>query len=96
MRERNLIKESAYDTPRGGRGPYILVVDDEEPIRELISMVLQDEEYEVLTARDGAEALQKMRRGCPAAIVLDLMMPVMDGGRLSPSVRWFAPMCPFC
>lgn len=56
-----------------------LVVDDDEPIRNLVSLVLAEDGLGVMTAGDGAEALERVRQQVPAAIVLDLMMPVMDG-----------------
>src|SRR5512138_1723932 len=57
----------------------VLVVDDERDIREAVSEVLEDEGYEVLGARDGAEALSKSRAHHPDVILLDLMMPGMNG-----------------
>ena len=63
------------------RGP-ILVVEDDQDIRESIAEVLRDEGHEAWTAAHGAEALALLRRaGCPVPrlILLDLMMPVMNG-----------------
>jgi CheY-like chemotaxis protein len=57
----------------------VLVVDDEAPIRSLIADALEFEGYEPVTATDGADALAKVDTMRPDAIVLDLMMPVMDG-----------------
>lgn len=57
----------------------VLVVDDESDIREAVAEVLADEGYEVLGARDGAEALQKLREHHPDLVLLDLMMPRMNG-----------------
>src|SRR5512139_516436 len=57
----------------------VLVVDDERDIREVVAEVLEGEGYEVLGARDGAEALGKLRAHHPALVLLDLMMPGMDG-----------------
>jgi CheY-like chemotaxis protein len=59
--------------------PQILVVEDDPAIRELVSEVLRDDGYEVREAGNGAEALDKLRDAPPDLIVLDLMMPVMDG-----------------
>ncbi len=56
----------------------VLVVDDEPTIRELIAEVLAEWGYRVETAANGAEALQRMSRHLPHAIVLDLMMPQLD------------------
>jgi len=56
----------------------VLVVDDEPTIRELIAEVLREGQFEVETAANGAEALDRMRQRLPSAIVLDLMMPQLD------------------
>jgi len=57
----------------------VLVVDDEQNIVELISFNLKREGFEVLTANDGLEALKKARNEKPDLIVLDIMLPTMDG-----------------
>jgi len=57
----------------------VLVVDDENDIREAVSEVLADEGYEVLSAGDGAEALAQAREHHPSVVLLDLMMPGMNG-----------------
>jgi CheY-like chemotaxis protein len=59
--------------------PEILVVEDDEAIRGLVSEVLRDDGYEVSEAANGAEALEYVNNHRPDLIVLDLMMPVMDG-----------------
>ncbi|MBP1646952.1 MAG: response regulator, partial [Bacteroidetes bacterium] len=56
----------------------VMVVDDEADIVELIRYNLTNEGYEVITARNGREALEKAAL-LPDLIILDLMMPVMDG-----------------
>ena len=55
------------------------MVEDEEPIRTVVAEVLADEGYEVLTAPDGAAALDLVRAAEPDGVLLDLMMPVLDG-----------------
>ncbi len=57
----------------------VLVVDDEEHIIELARMYLEQEGFTVEAAHDGAEALEKIRALKPALIVLDLMLPEVDG-----------------
>ncbi len=57
----------------------VLVVDDEPNIVQLASMYLKREGYTILTSGDGAEALELVRREKPALVVLDLMLPGMDG-----------------
>jgi CheY-like chemotaxis protein len=57
----------------------VLVVDDETDIREAVAELLAEEGYEVLNAGDGAEALRKARAFHPSVVLLDLMMPGMNG-----------------
>jgi DNA-binding response OmpR family regulator len=57
----------------------ILVVDDEPPIVDVLVYNLEQANYEVLVARDGQEALDVARRERPDLIVLDLMLPEVDG-----------------
>jgi CheY-like chemotaxis protein len=57
----------------------ILVVDDDAEGRATIQEALEDEGYEVWTADNGKEALQRLRSGRPDLVFLDLLMPVMDG-----------------
>ncbi len=60
---------------------YILVVEDDDAVRDTVVDVLQDAEYSVRVARDGQEALDILRRGSgrPCLVLLDLMMPGMNG-----------------
>jgi two-component system chemotaxis response regulator CheY len=60
------------------RGP-ILVVDDDDLIRTTVESTLAEEGYQVMTAADGAAALDLVERHPPAAILLDMKMPIMDG-----------------
>ena len=57
----------------------ILVVEDEEGLRLFYEEELKAEGYEVLTARNGKEAIQRLEEGSPDLIILDIVMPVMDG-----------------
>ena len=59
--------------------PQILVVEDDASIRGLVSEVLRDDGYEVSEASNGVEALEALGERLPDLIVLDLMMPIMDG-----------------
>jgi CheY-like chemotaxis protein len=59
--------------------PQILVVEDDAAIRGLVTEVLRDDGYAVSEAANGAEALAYVGKHKPDLIVLDLMMPVMDG-----------------
>jgi len=57
----------------------ILVVEDEEGLRLFYEEELTSEGYEVITARNGKEAIQRLEEGSPDLIILDIVMPVMDG-----------------
>jgi chemosensory pili system protein ChpA (sensor histidine kinase/response regulator) len=71
----------------GGRGmdaatprrKIILVVEDAPALRGLLSLILEDEDYHVETACDGKEALDKVQEHRPDAILLDLLLPLLDG-----------------
>lgn len=65
----------------------ILVVDDEKPISDIIKFNLEKEGYEVITAFDGEEALEKVEEENPALIVLDVMLPKLDGLEVVREVR---------
>ena len=57
----------------------ILVVDDEEPIRKLISTLLSTQGYQCITASNGSEALNKILQNTFGAVITDIVMPEMDG-----------------
>ncbi len=59
--------------------PKILCVDDEPAIRELLHRVLTDDGYDVMTAADGREALKAATQQQPDLILLDIMMPGLNG-----------------
>ncbi|MFL2099695.1 response regulator YycF [Desemzia sp. FAM 23991] len=65
----------------------ILVVDDEKPISDIIKFNLTKEGYDVYTAYDGEEAVEKVEEIIPDLIVLDLMLPKMDGLEVCREVR---------
>ncbi|HYM67168.1 MAG TPA: sigma-54 dependent transcriptional regulator, partial [Patescibacteria group bacterium] len=72
----------------------ILVVDDEAEIRSLLAAVLQSKGYEVVTAEDGAAALQAVPRERPAVILMDLSMPRMNGMDALPEIKRLDPELP--
>lgn len=61
----------------------ILVVDDDEAIRTVVSLVLTDEGYDVVTAEHGRAALDRLATVRPDLILLDMRMPIMDGWELA-------------
>lgn len=65
----------------------ILVVDDEKPISDIIKFNLEKEGYEVVVAFDGEEALAKVESEDPDLIILDLMLPKIDGLEVAKRVR---------
>jgi two-component system phosphate regulon response regulator PhoB len=71
--------------PGGGGGgraksaPLVLLVDDEQAIRTICRINLEGDGFSVLEAKDGAEALAEIRRQRPSLVLLDVMMPGVDG-----------------
>ena len=65
----------------------ILVVDDEKPISDIISFNLKNEGFEVETAFDGEEALEKFTKVGPDLIILDLMLPKIEGLEVCREIR---------
>lgn len=65
----------------------VLVVDDEKPISDIVKFNLAKEGYDVYTAYDGEEALEKVAEVEPDLILLDLMLPKMDGLEVAREVR---------
>src|SRR4051812_25965899 len=59
--------------------PLVLLVEDDPDVRQMLEMMLRLEMYEVAIAENGQQALELMRQRLPCTVLLDLMMPVMDG-----------------
>ena len=68
----------------------VLVADDDEKIRELLELYLTKEGFAVIQAADGAEAILKAQQLKPDLIVLDIMMPVLDGMEVCRQVRKYS------
>jgi CheY-like chemotaxis protein len=66
---------SAEETTRG----KVLLVDDEDPIRNLVRILLEEEGYSIMEARDGVEAISIAVAQQPDTVVLDFFMPRLDG-----------------
>jgi len=78
---------TAKPNQAGGKGRKVLVVDDEDSVRELIELYLKKEGFEVIHARDGREALRLNGQHHPDLIVLDLMLPGLDGWEVCRQIR---------
>ena len=71
----------------GEAGPRVLVVDDEDSITELLSMALRYEGFEVQTASSGYGALEQVDEFRPDLILLDVMLPDIDGFSIAERLR---------
>ena len=63
----------------GPHAPRILLVDDDPNLLVLLADQLRADGYEITTARDGDEALRRLRTSWPDLLIIDMMMPKMDG-----------------
>ena len=77
-----------------GQGKTILVVDDEAVIRDLLKRTLLREGFEVLTASDGEEGLERLANNNINIVITDIMMPQMDGKELLRRVNKEYPHVP--
>jgi len=68
-------------------GPSILLVEDEENLHEALKLNLELEGYQVSSARDGAEALRVLEQEHFELIILDIMLPEMDGITVAENIR---------
>jgi CheY-like chemotaxis protein len=66
---------------------HVLVVEDQEDIRDFVAYVLESEGYRVTTARNGAVALEQVARESIDVVLLDMRMPVMDGWAFAQAYR---------
>lgn len=65
----------------------ILVVDDEFGVAEVLQSLLEDEGYRVVTAINGKQALLRLTEAVPDLIIVDYMMPIMDGAQMVATLR---------
>ncbi len=59
--------------------PKILLADDEDDVKVVLKLFLETRDYEVVTAYDGLDAIDQVRKEKPDVVLLDIMMPVIDG-----------------
>lgn len=65
----------------------VLIADDDENIVELIRLYMEKDGFSTVTARNGAEAIEKFKTETPAIVILDVMMPEMDGWQVCREIR---------
>lgn len=65
----------------------IMIVDDEESLIELVRAIMEQEGYEVITAMNGEDAIDKLKTAKPDLILLDMMMPGMSGREVCDKIR---------
>src|SRR5258706_2932522 len=68
-------------------GKHVLIVDDSPSVRRVVGNMLKQHGWEIQVARDGVEALEMITQETPAAVLLDIEMPRMDGYELMATVR---------
>jgi two-component system KDP operon response regulator KdpE len=72
----------------------ILTIDDNPQLVEMLRLCLEKQEYEVIAAYTGSEGLQKFRENHPDLVILDIMMPDMEGWEICQSLREMSPDVP--
>jgi two-component system, chemotaxis family, chemotaxis protein CheY len=77
-----IVHSAASDQTEADEPPGVLIVDDDAAIRKMLVDALSLEGYHTETARDGREALALLEDGSKRVVLLDLMMPIMDGWEL--------------
>jgi excisionase family DNA binding protein len=77
--DRFLDRSGPSSSGGGGGGPVVLIVDDDERMREYVRVNLEMEGYTVREAGDGEEGLQVLEESTPDLVLLDVMMPGVDG-----------------
>lgn len=65
--------------PEGEKQPYILIVDDDPDVLDAITTILETQPYRLATARDGKKCMEMIAHQVPDLLILDLLMPRMDG-----------------
>lgn len=70
--------------------PLVLTIDDDPAITDLLSLLLKANGFDVLAANNGREGLRLIREEAPRLVILDLMMPDIDGWQMCKAVRDFS------
>jgi CheY-like chemotaxis protein len=85
--EPTMSKETYHAAGPLNMDSYVLVVDDDPDAREILKLVMRNIRLAVMEARNGIEALEMIRTSRPSLILLDLMMPMMDGFQVLTHLR---------
>ena len=85
--QKRALASVAHAEPSMPAAPMVMVVDDSITVRKITSRLLEREGYRVLTARDGVDALEQLKKERPAVMLIDIEMPRMDGFDLTRNVR---------
>jgi CheY-like chemotaxis protein len=67
--------------------PTVRVVDDEFGVAEVLELILEDEGYRVFSAANGRQGLERLREVAPDLVILDFMMPILDGPGTLDAIR---------
>jgi len=89
---RRILRRMLGPGPYGVTTPRILIVDDDPNLLVLLADQLRADGYEIATARDGDEALRRLRGGWPDLLIVDMMMPRMDGLSLAREIKTHADL----
>jgi DNA-binding response OmpR family regulator len=76
--------------PEGNVLTTVLVIDDDDAMTDLVKMVLEAKDFNVTTANSGAEGIRLAHQNDPDIILLDLIMPEMDGWQVCKKIREFS------
>lgn len=74
-------------TEPGSAGPRVLIIEDDQFLRDLLHMKLEREGFQITTAIDGPEGLEKIMKGKPDLVLLDIILPSMDGFEILKKIR---------
>lgn len=81
------MRPNESETKSMSKAPYILIVDDDPELSEAVSWYLEAEGFRVSRVSNGAEALERFRSEAPDAVIVDIMMPGMNGFDLCRAIR---------
>jgi DNA-binding response OmpR family regulator len=83
-------KSGIISTRKKTMSTKILVIDDDLAITELMNMLLKTHGFEVITTNSGADGIRLVQEKTPNVVLLDLMMPDLDGWQVSKAIRAFS------